>query len=166
MAANLEGRRRSLTALYNDEMASWTAEINDIGESPGERKEALRARATALRDAREKDRREFVESCYQKQWRDQCDDARTLDSKAMMKFVSSDRKVQESQKLDVKAQAAVDEAAYVDEWRVRMDELEKLELAKEVGHSHSRQFRHPTTVCCVFSLLLFVCLCVCVCVCV
>lgn len=131
MAANLEGRRRSLTALYNDEMASWTAEINDIGDSPGERKEALRARATALRDAREKDRREFVESCYQKQWRDQCDDARTLDSKAMMKFVSSDRKVQESQKLDVKAQAAVDEAAYVDEWRVRMDELEKLELAKE-----------------------------------
>ena len=48
-------------------------------------------RAYYLRDTREKARSEFVKKCYDAQWRDACDDARTLDSKAMDQFVGADR---------------------------------------------------------------------------
>jgi hypothetical protein len=48
-------------------------------------------RAYALRDAREKERLRIVRDKLDEQWRDACDDARTLDSKAMTKFMNEQR---------------------------------------------------------------------------
>ena len=131
MAESLEQRRRQLAALYNGEMAGWTTEINTNATTPEQRKEALFKRATELRDAREKQRKEFVDGCYRLQWRDACDDARTLDSVAMEKFVSTDRLEQLKEKDARKVVEKADEEVYLAQWRDRMDELEKLELAKE-----------------------------------
>ena len=41
------------------------------------------AKAYQLRDKREAERQSAVQAKYDQQWRDACDDARTLDSKAM-----------------------------------------------------------------------------------
>ena len=56
-------------------------------------------RAYALRDQREAARRAYVQEQYDRQWRDACDDARLLDSEALLKFVTSERisQIQEKQ---------------------------------------------------------------------
>ena len=48
-------------------------------------------RAYALREAREKERLRIVREKYDEQWRDACDDARTLDSKAMTRYMNEQR---------------------------------------------------------------------------
>lgn len=43
-------------------------------------------------------RRQYVQECYDRQWRDACDDARTLDSKANTEWVSAQRWEQVAEK--------------------------------------------------------------------
>ena len=52
----------------------------------------IRARAHLLKEQRESERQRFVQEMYDKQWRDACDDARTLDSNAVVKKLVRDRK--------------------------------------------------------------------------
>ena len=47
----------------------------------------IKERAYALKEAREEARQKFVDAAYKNQWRDACDDARTLDSKAVTRFM-------------------------------------------------------------------------------
>jgi hypothetical protein len=56
-------------------------------------------RAYALRDAREEERRKYVQECYDRQWRDACDDARLLDSKALVNYMSKERLAQIQEKV-------------------------------------------------------------------
>ena len=43
-------------------------------------------------------RRKYVQECYDRQWRDSCDDARTLDSQAHTDWVASQRWLQVAEK--------------------------------------------------------------------
>lgn len=80
-------------------------------------------RAYALRDARENERKRIVKEKYDAQWRDACDDARTLDSKAMTKFMNQERLRQIEEKRQRKVQLSAAENAFVDEWTRQMDAL-------------------------------------------
>jgi hypothetical protein len=61
-------------------------------------------RAYALRDAREEARKKFVDESLERQWRDACDDARLLDSKALTQFMSNERLRQIQEKIQRKQQ--------------------------------------------------------------
>ncbi|CAM9680421.1 unnamed protein product, partial [Choristocarpus tenellus] len=43
-------------------------------------------------------RRQYVQQCYNRQWRDACDEARALDSKATVDWVTSKRWQQVAEK--------------------------------------------------------------------
>lgn len=80
-------------------------------------------RAYALRDAREKERMAIVKQKYDAQWRDACDDARTLDSKAMTLYMNQERLRQIEEKRQRKKELSSAENAFVDEWTRQMDAL-------------------------------------------
>jgi len=88
-------------------------------------------RAYKLRDEREAKRLEFVKQCYDAQWRDACDDARTLDSKAMDKFVGADRLAQIQEKQRKKEALSAAENAWIEEYNKHCDKLEAIERAKD-----------------------------------
>lgn len=87
-------------------------------------------RAYALRDAREKTRQEYVQQRYDDQWRASCDDARTLDSKAMVKFMNDERIRQIREKIDRKQQLSHQEDSFLAEYNRQMEELERRDKEK------------------------------------
>jgi hypothetical protein len=103
-------------------------------------------RAYALRDARENERKSIVKKKYDDQWRDACDDARTLDSKAMTIFMNKERLRQIEEKRERKIQLSSQENAFVDEWTRQMDALAardeaKKALRKKIDAETSAQIR-------------------------
>lgn len=81
-----------LKNLYKEEMLKWKQMLLDREETIEERKERIKDRAYKLKNQREDERRKFVNQMYDKQWRDACDDARTLDSLAITEKLVKDRK--------------------------------------------------------------------------
>jgi hypothetical protein len=112
-------------------MAQWQKEFSSMKESPAARKMSLQNRALALRDAREAERRAFVDQMYRLQWQTSCDDGRLLDSKATIKRVMDDREIQLHQKAEIAQKLAVEDGLLMGEWKQRIDELEKRETEKE-----------------------------------
>ena len=88
-------------------------------------------RAYALRDEREKTRQEHVKTALDQQWRDACDDARTLDSEALLFQVSKDRKAQIDDKIKNKIRLTEDEKRFNEEWKKHVESLEEIEREKE-----------------------------------
>lgn len=88
---NLLSRRQELADLYNYERDAWKEECLQKVETVEERKNRIMERAYKLRDDREAARMEYVKKCYDDQWRDACDEARTLDSIAMTQWVKEER---------------------------------------------------------------------------
>ena len=90
----LKKRQDELQALYGGEMDQWKERLKSKLEvTPEQRMEHIRERAYALKAKREAERQEFVKECYQRQWRDSCDDLRVIDSKAIMDRLAEDRKL-------------------------------------------------------------------------
>jgi hypothetical protein len=130
-AATLLARKRQLAGILNQEMDQWQKEFSELGESPQDRKMALQSRALALRDAREAERRAFVDEMYKLQWQSSCDDGRLLDSKATIKQVMSDRERQVEHKGETASKVKAEEDMLMAEWKQRIDELETKENEKE-----------------------------------
>ena len=64
-------------------MSHWKETLKSSLEvTPEERMERIRTRAYDLNAKREAERKEFVEECNERQWRDACGDLRAFDSKA------------------------------------------------------------------------------------
>lgn len=91
-------------------------------------------RAYALRDTREKQRQELVNQKYAQQWRDSCDDARTLDSKATTLFMNQERLRQIREKMEMKKQLSSQENDFLAEWTRQLEEIERREKEKEYNH--------------------------------
>ncbi len=103
-------------------------------------------RAYALRDAREAERSRFVKEKYDEQWRDACDDARTLDSKAMTKFMNKERIGQIQDKIRRKENISSQENSFLGEWNRQLEELErrdreKRELRQRIDNETSKEIK-------------------------
>jgi cilia- and flagella-associated protein 53 len=129
--AALQVRRQQLAQQRAEEMAGWEQEVLSNVETIEERKNRIREKATKLRDAREASRRKFVTDMLDQQWRDSCDDARTLDSKATLEWVASQRWEQVAQKEAREAAEAAEEAKYTAKIHERMRYLEAQEIARD-----------------------------------
>jgi hypothetical protein len=91
-------------------------------------------RARTLRDNREAEKNNFVQSKYDAQWRDACDDARTLDSKAMTKFMAEERARQIQQKQKDKIALSGQENNFLEEWNKQLNAVEAKDRAKREYH--------------------------------
>ncbi|CAM9574734.1 unnamed protein product [Pylaiella littoralis] len=110
-------------------MEQWEYEIMNSAETMEERKARILEKATKLRDARENSRRSFVQHCFDRQWRDACDDARTLDSKANTEWVTAQRWEQIAEKTAREEENARLEEAHMAKIRERIAYLEAQEEA-------------------------------------
>lgn len=127
--AKLLARKRTLADLFNYEMENWQNEIINNLETPTERKKKLREKAFALRDKRESERRKYVQECYDRQWRDACDDARLLDGKALLRYVTDERINQIHEKSAKKIQDKIDDEKHHAYLKEKMDEMQAREQA-------------------------------------
>lgn len=125
-------RKRRLAGLLNEEMNRWQETIMTAVESVEDRNASISRRAIALRDAREAERRAYVDECYRRQWKDSCDDGRHMDAQEMTKFIKKERLRQ----IDMQAEQAVEAKAHeeklVEGWLQRMADLDVKENQKEV----------------------------------
>ena len=99
-------------------------------------------RAYELRDAREKARQEYVKKRLDDQWRDSCDDARTLDSKAMVRFLNKERIKQIQDKVERKQALSSQENSFLTEWNRQLEELAKRDAEK---HEYRRRIDKETS---------------------
>jgi hypothetical protein len=129
-AALLE-RRRRLSELLNSEMQEWQEESLSRVETQEDRKARIMERAYKLRDQRDKNREEYIQSCYNRQWRDACDDARLLDSQTLTKHMSDERLRQIEEKRRLKQSLSVEENAYVEAWKEQLATIEASSNEKE-----------------------------------
>lgn len=111
-------------------MELWRKECLAKVETPADRKARIMERAYALRDAREKARLEYVRKKLDDQWRDSCDDARTLDSKALLKFMNEERLNQIKEKKQKKQMLSQQEDQFFEEWNRQLEELAKRDSQK------------------------------------
>lgn len=118
--AGVLDRRRRLADLYNQEMMYWKNEVMTKVESVEERKQRIMEKAYKLRDRREAERQKYIEECYDRQWREAVDDARTLDSQAMSKWVGDERKRMIGQNIENRAQAKAEEDEWIRQWKEQL----------------------------------------------
>jgi hypothetical protein len=142
----LHDRRQQLADLYNSEIETWRAQVLANVETLEDRQARIMERAYALRDAREKERMSLVKEKYDEQWRDACDDARTLDSKAMTKYMNKERIQQIQDKIKRKQQVSSQENSFLDEWNRQLEELErrdrdKQDLRRRIDHETSNEIK-------------------------
>ena len=94
-------------------------------------------KAYALRDRREKERREFAAQAYETAWRDSCDDLRDLDGKALTAFMSEERKKQIVDKKDRQALDEIQANSFYAEWTKQLDALAAKDDAKKEARYNS-----------------------------
>lgn len=128
--ASLIERRHQLADLYNSEIEAWRNEVLASVETQEDRKRNIMERAYALRDRREKSRADYVKTALDAQWRDACDDARTLDSVAMLQFVKDERLAQIEEKKRRKERLSVAENDFYNAWQQHLAEYDRKEHEK------------------------------------
>eukprot|EP00903_Cladosiphon_okamuranus_P014745 g13663.t1 len=138
-AEALLARRHRVADLYNREMEGWEYEILNSAETIEQRKARILEKATKLRDARENSRRNYVQECYDRQWRDACDDARTLDSKANTEWVTARRWEQVAEKAAREEENARLEEQHMAKIRERIAYLEAQEHAAQEKRERRNQ---------------------------
>lgn len=126
----LLARRQELAALYNDEIAMWKKEMFEMTETQEDRKARIMERAYELRDAREAARQKLVETAYNQQWRDSCDDARTLDSKTLDVYMNDERMRQIEEKKKRNGELSANENAWLQEWNRQLEDMSNKDQAK------------------------------------
>jgi hypothetical protein len=89
-------------------------------------------RAYKLRDERERVRNEHVKASLDKQWRDACDDARTLDSEALLQLVSKERHEQTQKKIALNQKLTAEEREHTAAWLKHVEAMEAIENQKDI----------------------------------
>eukprot|EP00752_Nemacystus_decipiens_P010861 g9656.t1 len=138
-AEALLARRHQVADLYNREMEQWEYEILNSAETIEQRKARILEKATKLKNAREASRRNYVQECYDRQWRDACDDARTLDSKANTEWVTAQRWEQVAEKAAREEENARLEEQHMTKIRERIAYLEAQEQAAQEKRERRNQ---------------------------
>ena len=123
----IDARRAKLMKLYDDDMNQWkNIVVKSQYMSTEEQMEQIREKAYRLKAKREAERQEYVKKCCDRQWRDACDEARTLDSKARLDKLMHDRKHSVVNK-EAKKESRED-AKTREEWNRKMQDLKEKEI--------------------------------------
>mmetsp|Transcript_15781 Transcript_15781/g.23440 ORF Transcript_15781/g.23440 Transcript_15781/m.23440 type:complete len:479 (+) Transcript_15781:278-1714(+) len=127
----LSNRRNKICQLYQREMAEWKEMVVESQEISMEgHMEQIREKAFRLKAKREAERRSFVKECYERQWRDGCDEARILDSRAIMDKLMRDRNDAVACKESRTKESQMDSTETA-EWKKRLKDLEDKEFLEQ-----------------------------------
>lgn len=128
--ANLFERKKQLAALYNAEMAHWKASVLNKVETVEDRKKRIKDKAFALKEARDTASQELIKKCLDLQWRDSCDDARLLDSRAMTRFMARERQRQIEERKNRNQSGGEEEEKLLAQLQKEADKLNEKENMK------------------------------------
>lgn len=92
---------------------------------------SLMEKAYALRDRRETERRKYVSDMYEERWREECDDVRDLDGKALSVFMATERQKQVAEKIVRDKENAESENAYYAAWEKQLEQMAALDDQKK-----------------------------------
>mmetsp|Transcript_39775 Transcript_39775/g.47796 ORF Transcript_39775/g.47796 Transcript_39775/m.47796 type:complete len:477 (-) Transcript_39775:389-1819(-) len=88
-----EERKNAVSTMLHNEMEDWKGKLAFSRiVTPEERMIQIREKAVRLKEAREENRQNFVNECYDKQWRDDCDEIRAMDSLEITAKLMRDRR--------------------------------------------------------------------------
>ena len=91
---SLRRRQSNICELLSSEEQEWREKLEKSQNvSTTERMNHIHQKTKALKEKREKQRDDFVALMYEKQWRDGCDELRSLHSKAITDNVMRDRTI-------------------------------------------------------------------------
>lgn len=122
----LRARQKELQSRYSNEMSQWKEKLlESMNVTKEQQLETIRQRAFALRENREKERLEFVEKCYHRQWKDGCDELRALESKE-----TTNRLLEDRQKSVSRKQTGFDEGEFIDKAFSKMTQRDEDEQAQ------------------------------------
>ncbi|XP_061463405.1 cilia- and flagella-associated protein 53 [Rhineura floridana] len=138
--AGEEERKERLRDLLEAEEKGYIAEMESQEETMEDRRTNMRVRAKLLRDQREEARRKLVSEKREQQFRETCEEVRTLWSKKHLMEVCEDRLAQLALKEELKKQKAREEAAFVALWEE--DRLAKEKRAAEEDRKRSGWNNH------------------------
>lgn len=151
--AALDSRRRRLADMLAREQALFQEQLEQLDESPEQRKARMEARANELKDKREGERLAYVRQQYERQWRLACDPLREQESKEILKATNAARAYQIGEKMKALEMEEQETRAFDELWeqdrlaklgreeaeesaRKQMDFEHKLVLDQQVGELH------------------------------
>lgn len=150
----LNARRQRLANFLAEEHALFQRQLEELDESPAERKARMESRASELKEKRENERLAFVRQQYERQWRMACDPLREKESKEILKATNAARAFQIGEKMKALEQDEQENRAFDEMWekdrlaklgreeaeeeaRRQMDFEHKLVLDQQVGELHN-----------------------------
>ncbi|KAM9101161.1 cilia- and flagella-associated protein 53 [Sarcophilus harrisii] len=113
---NTEERRNRLRELLEAEENQYLAEIQMKENSIKIRQDEMRRKVGVLKEAREKDRQDFVAKKRDQQFRAQCDELRLLLFQIHAKRVNEEREVQVAFNEELRRQKMLEEKLFADLW--------------------------------------------------
>ena len=137
----LNARRRKLAEMLSVEQELFTKQLQELDESPSERKARMEARAGELKDKRESERLAYVRQQYERQWRMACDPLREQESKEILKATNAARAYQIGEKMKALELDEQENRAFDEMWE--QDRLAKLGREEsEEGARRQMDFEH------------------------
>ena len=133
--ASLNTRRRRLADMLAHEHATFQVQLEQLDESPEQRKMRMEMRAGELKDKREGERLAYVRQQYERQWRMACDPLREQESKEILKATNAARAYQIGEKMKVLEMEEQETRAFDALWE--QDRLAK--LGREESEEAARQ---------------------------
>jgi len=137
--AALDARRQKLANFLGQEQALFQQQLEQMDESPAERRQRMESRATELKDKREQERMDFVQQQYERQWRMACDPLREQESKAILRATNAARAYQIGEKMKALELDEQESRAFDDLW----EKDRQAKLGREEREEEAR--RHMDT---------------------
>jgi hypothetical protein len=123
-------RRARLKVLLDNEAAEYHKEILGLRGTTAQRAARQLEKARQLREAREAERQAYAQECYDRQWRDSCDDLRTINSEHFTAFCAEAVADQKREKARLDAEAAQKNAKWSAYLKLEQDKMNAREDAE------------------------------------
>ncbi len=114
--ASLQERRARLAAQLTEEDEQYRLEFAGLAESSADRAKRLVKEARRLKTEREDKRRAFADEQLERQWKEGCDDLRTIDSSFFKQHCSSEVQKQIEEKKGRRANSEAEKQRWAGEW--------------------------------------------------
>jgi len=115
-AEKLEVRRQHLAELLAMEEEQYRIELTTCQQSTIDKLKNTLSIARKQREEKEERRKQYAQEQYMRMWRDNCDDIRTIDSEAYLKFTKEEQYKQALEKKTKSPEQLAEEAKWQEVW--------------------------------------------------
>jgi hypothetical protein len=130
----LKNKRARLAAKLTEEDARYREEVASLVETPQERAKRMVANARKFKQERESRRALYAQHAMERQWKESCDDLRTIDSKYFNSYCGEQVKRQMDKRKEKLEEIQVEEK----QWADMLEENRRAAVKKEEERQQQR----------------------------